>query len=240
MTVVLREAWAGLLRNRTRSLLSMLGISWGIVSVVVLLAYGEGFKQALLRGFRGAFGDGVSINFPGQTSRQAGGERAGRRVVLRLSDVEGLSRTAAGEGLEPGVHAERHSGVGRPAGRATWHAASRRPTARCVRSAWLLAGSSMPRTCDCNAGSPFSAARWPARRSAGDPHWERPSASTAWRSWSSACRARRCSCRTTAGPTSKACSSRTRPPASCGTPSSSACSSIRPSIRRSPRAPSGR
>ena len=71
MTVVVREAWAGLLRNRTRSLLSMLGISWGIVSVVVLLAYGEGFKQALLRGFRGAFGDGVSINFPGQTSRQA-------------------------------------------------------------------------------------------------------------------------------------------------------------------------
>ena len=91
MTAVLHEAWAGLLRNRTRSALSMLGISWGIVSVVVLLAYGEGFKQALLRGFRGAFGDGVSINFPGQTSRQAGGERAGRRVALRLGDVEGLS-----------------------------------------------------------------------------------------------------------------------------------------------------
>src|SRR5262245_28247882 len=90
MTMVLREAWAGLLRNRTRSLLSMLGISWGIVSVVVLLAYGEGFKQALLRGFRGAFGDGVSINFPGQTSRQAGGERAGRRVMMRDSDMEGL------------------------------------------------------------------------------------------------------------------------------------------------------
>ena len=45
----------------------MLGISWGIVSVVMLLAYGNGFQAALDRGFRGAFGDGVVIVWPGQT-----------------------------------------------------------------------------------------------------------------------------------------------------------------------------
>jgi putative ABC transport system permease protein len=85
---IVRESIAGLARNRTRALLSMLGISWGIVSVVVLLAYGEGFNQALLRGFRGAFGDGVSVMWPGQTSMQAGGERAGRPVRLRIADAE--------------------------------------------------------------------------------------------------------------------------------------------------------
>jgi putative ABC transport system permease protein len=85
---IVREAFVGLARNRTRALLSMLGISWGIVSVVVLLAYGEGFNQALARGFRGAFGDGVSIMWPGQTSLQAGGERAGRPVRFRLADAE--------------------------------------------------------------------------------------------------------------------------------------------------------
>jgi putative ABC transport system permease protein len=85
---ILREAFTGLTRNRTRALLSTLGISWGIVSVVVLLAYGEGFNQALLRGFRGAFGDGVSIMWPGQTSMQAGGERAGRPVRFRMADAE--------------------------------------------------------------------------------------------------------------------------------------------------------
>ena len=85
---IMREAVVGLIRNRVRAGLSMLGISWGIVSVVVLLAYGEGFNQALARGFQGAFGDGVSIMFPGQTSMQAGGERAGRPVRLRLSDAE--------------------------------------------------------------------------------------------------------------------------------------------------------
>src|SRR4029078_2611652 len=85
---IAREAVVGLLRNRMRTVLSMGGISWGIVSVVVLLAYGQGFNQALLRGFKGAFGDGVTIMFPGQTSMQAGGERAGRRVRFRLADAE--------------------------------------------------------------------------------------------------------------------------------------------------------
>ena len=87
---IVREAVTGLARNRVRAGLSMLGISWGIVSVVVLLAYGEGFNQALLRGFRGAFGDGVTILFPGQTSLQAGGERAGRPVRLRIADAEAV------------------------------------------------------------------------------------------------------------------------------------------------------
>src|SRR5690606_1387834 len=90
MKDILRESIVGLVRNRTRAALSMLGISWGIVSVVMLLAYGEGFNQALLRGFQGAFGDGVTVVFPGQTSMQAGGERAGRGVRLRLADAEAV------------------------------------------------------------------------------------------------------------------------------------------------------
>jgi putative ABC transport system permease protein len=89
---IVREAFLGLIRNRVRAGLSMLGISWGIVSVVMLLAYGDGFQQALARGFAGAFGDGVSVVFRGQTSMQAGGERAGRPIRLRLADAE-----AAGE-----------------------------------------------------------------------------------------------------------------------------------------------
>jgi len=84
---IVREAFTGLARNRTRAALSMLGISWGIVSVVMLLSYGNGFRDALERGFRGAFGDGVVIVWPGQTSQQAGGERAGKRIRLKEADV---------------------------------------------------------------------------------------------------------------------------------------------------------
>ena len=56
---IARDAFTGLFRNRVRVGLSTLGISWGIVSVVILLAYGNGFDEALVRGFHGAFGDGA-------------------------------------------------------------------------------------------------------------------------------------------------------------------------------------
>jgi len=84
---VVREALHGVARNRLRAGLSMLGISWGIVSVVMLLAYGNGFQEAIMVGFRNAFGDGVAVMFPGQTSMQAGGQRAGRRIRLKEEDV---------------------------------------------------------------------------------------------------------------------------------------------------------
>jgi putative ABC transport system permease protein len=87
---VVREALHGIVRNRFRAALSMLGIAWGIVSVVMLLAYGDGFHNAIAAGFRGAFGSGVAVIWPGQTSLQAGGERAGRRIRLRLEDVEAV------------------------------------------------------------------------------------------------------------------------------------------------------
>ena len=64
---IFREAFYSLYHHRFRAALSMLGISWGIISVVVLLAYGNGFRGALDAGFRGAFSGGTVISFPGQT-----------------------------------------------------------------------------------------------------------------------------------------------------------------------------
>jgi putative ABC transport system permease protein len=87
---VVREALRSLYHHRFRAALSMLGISWGIISVVTLLAYGSGFREALEAGFRGAFSDGTSIAFPGQTSLQAGGERAGKRIRITPADVSGI------------------------------------------------------------------------------------------------------------------------------------------------------
>jgi putative ABC transport system permease protein len=87
---IVREAIFGLTQHRLRAGLSMLGISWGIVSVVMLLAYGNGFRGALVAGFNGAFGAGVVVGWPGQTSLQAGGERAGQRVRVTIADVEAI------------------------------------------------------------------------------------------------------------------------------------------------------
>jgi putative ABC transport system permease protein len=87
---VVVQAIVGLYHHWFRAALSMLGISWGIVSVVVLLAYGDGFRSALDSGFAGAFSDGTAVTMMGQTSKQAGGERAGKRVRLTMADVEAI------------------------------------------------------------------------------------------------------------------------------------------------------
>src|SRR4249919_1614689 len=98
---IVREAFYGLYHHRFRAALSMLGISWGIISVVVLLAYGEGFRKALDAGFKGAFSDGTVVVFPGQTSMQAGGERAGKRVRVTTDDVLAIGEIPLVKSVSP-------------------------------------------------------------------------------------------------------------------------------------------
>ena len=109
---VIREAWFGLYHHRFRAALSMLGISWGIISVVVLLAYGDGFRGALDAGFRGAFSDGTVVTFPGQTSLQAGGERAGKRVRVTPDDVIALGELPLVKNVSPEFMQEAAVGYG--------------------------------------------------------------------------------------------------------------------------------
>ncbi|MBI2683433.1 MAG: ABC transporter permease [Acidobacteriales bacterium] len=87
------DAWHALLRGRTRSLLTMLGIVWGIVAVTLLVSYGSGFRQVLVRAFD-AFGSAVVICWPSQTSEQAGGQRAGKRVMFEQADVDRIKASA--------------------------------------------------------------------------------------------------------------------------------------------------
>jgi putative ABC transport system permease protein len=84
---IFRQAWEALRRNPTRSLLTMLGIVWGIVAVAVLIAYGNGFRGVLVRAFD-VFGKSAVVCWPGQTSEQAGGERAGRRIRFEKEDMD--------------------------------------------------------------------------------------------------------------------------------------------------------
>jgi len=88
------QSWANLTRNRTRSFLTMLGIVWGIVAVALLMSYGGGFRRALVRAFD-AFGRSAVVIWPGQTSEQAGGERAGRPIRLEKADREAILAEAS-------------------------------------------------------------------------------------------------------------------------------------------------
>jgi putative ABC transport system permease protein len=87
---LLHEAYGAMRHNRRRTALTMLGMAWGIATVVMLLAYGDGFGQACANIFAN-FGSKLVIVVPGRTSVQAGGQKAGVQVRLTAEDVETLS-----------------------------------------------------------------------------------------------------------------------------------------------------
>ena len=86
---IIRQSIDSLLRNRLRSTLTMLGIVWGLVTVVLLLSYGRSLGAEILNGFLG-LGNNVIMMWGGQTSMQAGGERSGKRIHFRDGDTEAV------------------------------------------------------------------------------------------------------------------------------------------------------
>src|SRR5512133_1373954 len=89
MRDVFGQAWAALRHNRRRTAMTMLGMAWGIATVVLLLAYGDGFGRAIYTIFR-SYGTKVILIMPGRTSMQAGGNKAGSRIRLVQDDMERL------------------------------------------------------------------------------------------------------------------------------------------------------
>jgi putative ABC transport system permease protein len=87
---LLQEAYGAMRHNRRRTALTMLGMAWGIATVVMLLAYGDGFGRACANIFAN-FGTKLVIVVPNRTSMQAGGQKAGVLVRFTQDDVEALS-----------------------------------------------------------------------------------------------------------------------------------------------------
>ena len=86
---VFHEAGQALRFNRQRSVLTTISLAWGVACFVILYSYGNGFHMAFRRAFM-TVGQDLVLEFGGRTSSQAGGERAGRRIRLEVSDVEDI------------------------------------------------------------------------------------------------------------------------------------------------------
>src|SRR6516162_3770842 len=89
LTELVQQSWTALRRNRMRSMLTMLGISWGVVSLVLLLAFGQGLGGGIMQAV-GNMGNNVIVLWPGQTSLQAGGQRAGRKIHYEYEDIQAI------------------------------------------------------------------------------------------------------------------------------------------------------
>jgi putative ABC transport system permease protein len=92
---ILAQAWEAMLFNRRRTAITMVGMAWGIATVVLLLAYGAGFSNAIQAIFE-EWGTHTIGVFPGRTSEQAGGDKAGVRVRFTMDDVDRASASVPG------------------------------------------------------------------------------------------------------------------------------------------------
>jgi putative ABC transport system permease protein len=84
---ILMQAWQAMVYNRRRTTITIIGMAWGIATVVLLLAYGAGFGRAVEAIFA-QWGTTLIGVFPGRTSEQAGGDKAGVKVQFTKDDVD--------------------------------------------------------------------------------------------------------------------------------------------------------
>ena len=90
---LLKQAYAAMRHDMRKTLLTMLGMAWGIATVVLLLAYGNGFGDAIQHIFESFGATAVGV-FPGRTSQQAGGNKAGVPIRFTVDDIELLRNVA--------------------------------------------------------------------------------------------------------------------------------------------------
>src|SRR5580704_5936430 len=92
---IFAQAIEAMKHNRRRTMITIVGMAWGIATVVLLLAYGAGFGQAFENIFA-QWGTNMIGVFPGRTSEQAGGEKAGVKVRFTEDDVDRIANAVQG------------------------------------------------------------------------------------------------------------------------------------------------
>ena len=73
--------------QRKRAVLTIAAIAWGTLSLLLLLAFGEGLRNQLHRASRG-MGESLAVMWPGETGRPWQGLPRGRRIRPRIEDLE--------------------------------------------------------------------------------------------------------------------------------------------------------
>jgi putative ABC transport system permease protein len=90
---LLRDTIATLWAHKRRTLLTMFGIAWGIISITLMVAAGEGLGRGIQKQHEN-FGKDVMIVFSGRTSMQAGGTRSGRVIHWMEDDYKEVAKEA--------------------------------------------------------------------------------------------------------------------------------------------------
>ncbi|GAB4365183.1 MAG: ABC transporter permease [Calditrichia bacterium] len=89
--LLLKEFIEDIKSQKTRAFLTTIAISWGIIAVTLLMAFGEGLSFRMREGFLNA-GDRIIRVYGGQTTKKWEGLPVGRRILLREEDCEVIEK----------------------------------------------------------------------------------------------------------------------------------------------------
>lgn len=91
----LRQMLQDIRRQKVRTLMTLFGITWGTVSVALLVAFGEGLQRRIEKNQKG-LGEGIVIAWPSRTSMPFEGLGKGRPIKVSEDDIEALRREIPG------------------------------------------------------------------------------------------------------------------------------------------------
>jgi len=83
---IISEFVLDLRAQKLRAFLTMFGIVWGTVAIIVLIAFGVGFKKQMSINMHG-IGESIAIMFPGKTTKAWEGFGIGRPMSFREEDA---------------------------------------------------------------------------------------------------------------------------------------------------------
>ena len=89
LSEIIRQAFADLKAHRLRSTLTLFGIIWGIMAIMILLGWGFGFRDYMFEGMH-KIGKDLVVFMPGHTSIGVGGYKTGRPIVPEIKDIEAI------------------------------------------------------------------------------------------------------------------------------------------------------
>ncbi|MCL1973351.1 MAG: ABC transporter permease [Bacteroidetes bacterium] len=111
-----KEIWATITRNKTRSLLTAFGVSWGLFMFILLVGFGNGFKKGIMDNFEG-FAVNSCFFFTDRTGEAYKGHRKGRNWDMNSKDLRLIREKASSvEYLAPMLFADGKSVRGNKTG----------------------------------------------------------------------------------------------------------------------------
>ncbi|MDR2585963.1 MAG: ABC transporter permease [Prevotellaceae bacterium] len=101
-----KEIWATITRNKTRSILTAFGVSWGLFMFILLVGFGNGFRQGIMDTFQG-FAANSCFFYTNRTGEAYKGHRKGRSWEMNSKDLRLIREKAKSvEYLSPTLFAD--------------------------------------------------------------------------------------------------------------------------------------